>query len=371
MNTPESHSHATFHCKQTLDIIKHQIDNINVKSEILRYLLGLDTQIRKKRGLINGLSYALNWLTGTPDADDAEYYTESIRSLLNDNKQTQTLLKSQIQIISSTIRNFNHSASSLKRNEEQLNRNVGLINKLSKDVSKDIDKLKVESLINHHITTLSTLVNEVNNEYDTYIESINLGTHGILSPQVITPKILYDELINYKGEHELPMSIEYKNIHLLFKLLEVQIIYNNDILIYALKLPLVDKTAFNLYHLIPLPIQHKNHSIFSYIEPKSQYLLLSKVKISFTLLRDLTNCIEYLDKQYICKNVHTNKRTEIPTCEVQLLSPHIDSIPNDCQTKNIKAVIETWKYIGTNQWIYVLQKPTTLTQSTIINHETL
>ncbi|GLV43804.1 hypothetical protein CBL_11616 [Carabus blaptoides fortunei] len=48
-------------------------------------------------------------------------------------------------------------------------------------------------------------------------------------------------------------------------------------------------------------------------------------------------------------------------CEVQLLSAHTNRIPDDCRTRNIKAKIETWMYIKNNQWIYVLQKPVSIT----------
>lgn len=33
---------------------------------------------RFKRGLFDGVSYAFKWLFGTPDAEDAKYYTEAI-----------------------------------------------------------------------------------------------------------------------------------------------------------------------------------------------------------------------------------------------------------------------------------------------------
>ena len=133
-------------------------------------------------------------LYGTPDADDAQYYTDSINTLLNDNRQTQTLLKSQIQMISSTIRNFNNSVNFLKLNENKLNKNILLINELSTTTNRKIDELKLENIITQHIMTLSLYANKLANEYDVYINALNLGRHGILSPQILTPKILLDEL---------------------------------------------------------------------------------------------------------------------------------------------------------------------------------
>lgn len=138
LTNPYKHNHISFHCEQTLKLINEQLAEINNKNEILNYITGKVTS-RLGRGLINGVSFALNWLFGTPDADDAKYYTESINVLLNDNKQTQTLLKSQIQVITSTIKKFNNSVVSLKDTEAQMNRNILLINKLSIEVNGYID----------------------------------------------------------------------------------------------------------------------------------------------------------------------------------------------------------------------------------------
>lgn len=106
-NKKES-NHIHFYCDQSLNSINGQLKEINKKYNIIHHYLGQRSH-RRRRRLSNSLSTALNCLTGTPDAEDAQYYSDSIYTLIDENKQTQTLLKSQVQIISSTIRNFNNS----------------------------------------------------------------------------------------------------------------------------------------------------------------------------------------------------------------------------------------------------------------------
>lgn len=159
-------NHVSFHCELTLKIISDQLKQINEKDEVLSHISGKIPETRRKRGLINGVSYALHWLFGTPDADDAKYYSNSINSLFNNNKQTQTLLKSQIQIISSTIRNFNESVISLKQNENRMNENFASINKLSANINSYVDELSLKTLVTQQITTLSSLTNKLANEYE-------------------------------------------------------------------------------------------------------------------------------------------------------------------------------------------------------------
>lgn len=42
-----------------------------------------DFKSRRGRVLDNGVSYAPNWLLRTPDADDAQFFYDSIRTFLN------------------------------------------------------------------------------------------------------------------------------------------------------------------------------------------------------------------------------------------------------------------------------------------------
>ncbi|CAK9814886.1 hypothetical protein ANTQUA_LOCUS8263 [Anthophora quadrimaculata] len=135
----------------------------------------------------------------------------------------------------------------------------------------------------------------------------------------------------------------------------------NDLIVFVIKIPLVRRTTFDMYHLISLPIQHENNSIFSFIIPRQPYLLLSQSKSHYTFLSELKNCIEYLEGKYVCTDIYTAKATQDSTCEVSLLTSRMDHLPRDCSTKTIHAEVETWKYVSNNQWLYVLQHPTTLT----------
>ncbi|KAK2575228.1 hypothetical protein KPH14_012810 [Odynerus spinipes] len=217
-------NHVSFHCEQSLKTINEELQDIEKKSEILNHLTNQETSKRKRRGLINGVSYAINWLFGTPDAGNAQFYTDSINMLRNDNKQTQTLLKTQIQIISSTIRNFNNSLQSLKYNEDTMNENFKRIDDFSMQANSHLSRLALESITTQQITTLSSLTNRISSEYNKYIEAMYLSSNNILSPLVITPKIFLEELQNYKGEQELILNPTYANLHVFYKVMDIHAI---------------------------------------------------------------------------------------------------------------------------------------------------
>jgi hypothetical protein len=63
--------------------------------------------------------------------------------------------------------------------------------------------------------------------------------------------------------------------------------------VYIIRLPLTNNINYNLYHVLPLPIQVKNtESKFIFLSPEREYLLMDTVKQYFARLRadELTNC---------------------------------------------------------------------------------
>lgn len=97
-----------------------KISRLHKKFDTISHLTGHqftspdDVVTRFKRGILNGESYVLKWLFGTPDADDAEYYNEAIKKAQYDEKNIQILMQGQIQIIKRTITSFNKTISNLR-----------------------------------------------------------------------------------------------------------------------------------------------------------------------------------------------------------------------------------------------------------------
>lgn len=74
-------------CASSLNIIRNEINKIKQNFAIIAHQL---ESKRVKRGIINGIGNALKWLIGTPDADDADFYTDSIQSLKRSTRNSDT-----------------------------------------------------------------------------------------------------------------------------------------------------------------------------------------------------------------------------------------------------------------------------------------
>lgn len=169
------------------------------------------------------------------------------------------------------------------------------------------------------------------------------------------------ELLAYRGEYNLLVDPRKHDPMFLYDLIKVHLLFGEEMIIFAIQFPLIKEMSYDLYRLFPLPTQHSNSSYYSYIIPKHEFLLMSKAKTSHASMQDLTNCKEFISGQHVCFNLHIIDTGLRQTCEIQLLSPHVNKIPDDCQTSTLRALIETWAYLSNNRWLYLLQEPTTLT----------
>lgn len=361
----DTFSHEEFLCRERLEWLHNQINTLNEKFDSLSHLTSHETSDltnkRFKRGLFDGVSYAFKWLFGTPDAEDAKYYTEAIESICQQNHESNLLMKHQVHIMSDAISNYNKTAQGLLLNEQKLNDNVNKFNNFARNVTDRVNSLTFTQTKIGHFNLLSQIISELNEELDQIISAILFSKQNTLHPSVITPRHLYYELLKIKINSNFEFPIDNNNIEGIHKYLQIcqlSVIYSNKNLIYAIKIPLVTKELYQLYNLVPLPTKSLNStSIYSFINPNFPYLLLSTTRTFYGELKDLSTCKWMPPSDYICSRTTVYLVKERPTCEVDLKLRQPKTIPKDCSTKTIKSEMEIWHPLSPNQWLYILTQP--------------
>lgn len=115
-----------------ISLINKQFKSIENKLTQIKY----DTpNYRYKRGILNGIGSIWKALTGNLDASDGEYYTDCINKLKDDEHQIENLLKNQISVTTSTIKNFNYTIRKLQIDEETFNDDIVKIQESISDIT--------------------------------------------------------------------------------------------------------------------------------------------------------------------------------------------------------------------------------------------
>jgi hypothetical protein len=92
---------------------------------------------------------------------------------------------------------------------------------------------------------------------------------GILSPQIVSPKVIMDSLIQslpfFPKDTIPPFPLSKDSIHDMYKICGIHVYINEGILGYVITLPLISRGIFRVYRMIPIPISLGSNK-FAYIE---------------------------------------------------------------------------------------------------------
>lgn len=350
-------------CNTPLNSLQITIPYLFQTEQSLKDLMG---HTRKKRALINIMGSVFKTLFGTLDENDGNNINEILNEVERNEKHITNLLSQQIQVVKSTITNFNNTITNLDKNRIIFNDNFQKLSNFSKNLNNKIYNLEMKQRLDEHFASLSLFVSELENEISTLINAILFAKSNSIHPIIITPHQFIDELMktlpHLPESSNYPLTLTLQNSHSLMELSQVQYYFSDERIIFIIKLPLISQNHFYLYNLVPLPVYHAKLKAFLFILPSNKFLILSENRNLYTTLNSLENCKTLDSSSMICEHnepLHfTNSR---PICETELLSS-ITDIPENCNTRMLHSRTETWhKLINDNSWIYIFPKPIDVT----------
>ncbi|XP_072375875.1 uncharacterized protein [Diabrotica undecimpunctata] len=349
-------------CNTSLLVIEQLAPAIHEKDKVLQ---DLAHTTRVKRGIIDGIGTVFKTLFGTLDHNDAEYYDAAINKVESNDKHLITLLKDQIQIVQTTISNFNSSITNVERNNNIFDKNFRTIQKLTQDNSKNIFQLNLKQVIDEHLSLITLLISEVNNEYSNIINAILFSKTNQLHPIILSPQQYLLELTKTLPQippsTAYPLPLEKQNILELLSLVDVQHYFSDTKVIFIVKMPLVSQLPFQLFKLIPLPTVN-NALQHVFILPRFNYLAISESKSTYSNLDNLDACKKLSTEDLICIHHYPIYSTySRASCETDMLfSP--TKIPYSCDIRISQFYTDTWyPLLKRNTWLFILPKPISVT----------
>jgi hypothetical protein len=185
--------------------------------------------------------------------------------------------------------------------------NERILSKGLEDMAKHINKQDGEDkrmftassmmlTVNEHSMQLNRAIDECRREYEILIDAIINSQKVVHQPQVITPAQIMKHMkasqADMSPELSLPLPRSAAN-QLDLRIIDFDVFLKGNFLVYTIRLHLKSCINYNLYYVLPLPIQVKNtESKFIFLLPERINLLMDTVKQYFATLRadKLTNC---------------------------------------------------------------------------------
>ncbi|CAG9578258.1 unnamed protein product [Danaus chrysippus] len=305
-------------CHNLLQPISARFQDMSKEFSAISHLLDNRS---KRSAWIGVIGTAMKHIFGSLDENDGMRYNEAITTLQNDEKRLATLMKENILVTSSTLKIHNDSLFKIRENENNL---VVAIDKLSlsiKNITELTNGLQILINVNEVFNAIETAIITLSFQLEDVTNAIMFSSQNVLHPSVITPKQLYQELVdNYRhlsNDLELPVALNIDSIHLILSISKTVCFYIRDKIVFVLEVPLVNTKEYVLFHNIAIPTPHnpKEPNSFTLIIPENKYIAMTIDKSHYCVFNDLGACKSVGTGNFICDLQNVYSTDAKPICE--------------------------------------------------------
>jgi len=301
------------------------------------------------------------------DNEDANYYTDKISHLENEQLDFLNHSKEQITVVKTTLRSVSSALLTVSENEKSLAKSLEEMAKHVNEQDGEIKEMFTAYLllltINEYAMQLNRAIDECRKEYEILIYAVVNSQKGAIQPQLVTPaQILEQVKINQadiSSDLSLPIPTSATYQYLLLRIVSFDVFLRGNFLVYVIRLPLTNNVIYNLYHVLPLPIKiWGTDSNFIFIRPEHDYLLMDTAKRYFPrLVADGSNLCKIVSKAHkVCKQTQPVQLTHLDEeCEAQMIEP-IRNIPASCSQRILELNHTLRTHLENNELLYVIPK---------------
>jgi len=199
------------------------------------------------------------------DSDSEAFYDHKISQLEEDQLDWLKLVCEQTIIVRSTLKSVKQTLHDVSATElalmSELHKILNFINVGNRRI---VNKYALTSLLltlNDHATRIRQAIGEVRDVYNAIIQVCSHWRNGIIHPQVLPPsqliQILRVSQDSFPRDLEVPVMLSEAYAYVLVDIISVDVYLVGNNLVYTVQVPLVWRSVFNVFRVIPFPTQVK------------------------------------------------------------------------------------------------------------------
>jgi hypothetical protein len=295
---------------------------------------------------------------------------EKISSLEKELLEFLRLSKEQVTVVKSTLRSLNSTLLDVSENKisKDLDEMAKHISGHDNEIKEMFSGTSMLLAVNEHNMQLERALNECRREYTILIDAILNSQKGIFQPHIITPaQIVKDMKLSHTdipSELSLPIPLSATYQNLIVNIVDLDVFIRENFLVFVIRLSLTNHVKYNVYHVLPLPIEIKDTDTqFTFVLPEREYLLMDAAKRYYVRLRvgDIKECKQITAHHRVCKQNNPVQLAHLhQECEVEL-HQSLRAIPSSCSQRIAEINRTIWTQLDGNKWLYVAPRPDNLT----------
>lgn len=339
--------------------ILNQISN-SIKSKFEEVFLGTK---RYKRGILNGIGTIFKSITGNLDASDGEYYSNCINKLHNDEYQLENLIKNQISVTTSVIKNFNSTIQKLHIDEQTFNKNIKEIENSIITITDEIDLVNVKFKFLSICEELMESYLFIEDNLNDVLNSITFARLKIIHSSIITPGDLIlslQEISQNLHKNSLPLPVKSSKIAQYLDIIELEAYQTNSDLVFVLKIPLIDPQSYTLYRLYPIPILDNRTGLHHILSVTNKYIAKDDDSLMYVPVPNPNVCKPLHFGTKLCSNLFAYPIDNDAACEARLFR-NLKSLPENCQTSLLFSKGYNVQELEADMWLIIISEALQIT----------
>ncbi|KOB76793.1 hypothetical protein OBRU01_05243 [Operophtera brumata] len=291
------------HCNMILLQVKYDYSELQYYNQLLLNQ-HFGERSRTRRGLINAVGSIANTLFGVLDQSFADKYQQDIELVNSNEKHLLKLWKNQTSVVEAEYNVLKRTEQAIESQHKLLNRHLNFISQSTKQLQKEYESMSILQEFTLAAMATTNMVQNLRRIQDTILDTLTDIYHGKINLHLLTPKQLSGELqvVSSQISKELTLPIDniQTNLYKIYQLLKIKARMTKDYVIFEISLPLISRDSFQLYHLIPVPLQISSDMIS--INLVTDYIATNLMRDSYLPVTsiDFLSC-EYQDEAYICQ----------------------------------------------------------------------
>ncbi|KAL0883539.1 hypothetical protein ABMA27_015693 [Loxostege sticticalis] len=293
------------HCQLVLLHLHHCESELEHYNEILTNHGQLsENHQRRRRGLVNAIGSIAHSLFGVLDDDFAQQYQRDLNKLRSNHKYFNQLLKNQTSIIESEYNVIKRIEKTVRQQHKTFNQHLNKLENLTNTMQKQIQENTYANEFALSSITANGILMNLKDIQQMLLNTITDIFHGKFNIHLLKPEQLTKELHIISGQISKELSLPIDNIQTdltkIYHLLTVKTRFTEKYLIFEIKIPLVTRDTFEMYKLIPIPIE---------ISGKMQKIIIVSDLLAINIQKDLQipfselqyqQCIHYDSDNLLC-----------------------------------------------------------------------
>jgi len=250
---------------------------VKEKLEILR------PRSRVKRGIFNGLGSMIKIDSGNMDAYDEEKIGNRIKELRNETRFLTKEADEQRTFYQETLSRFTKITKHINKDQEDKNL---FIKNYKNNVFKELTQEHNEIHMLQHLNRISYSIDLLTVHLNNIAESILLAKLRIV-PKFILAETELNRIIQFVESQGLKIGSNEQ----VYELTNIQAQINETDIIFRVRAPIFEPTVYQLYHVIPIPINGTRLIVIP------NYVAINKYKKSF-----FNNQCSKVHETFICES---------------------------------------------------------------------